>query len=422
MECTEDTESKLTSAATVFNGTLPSGKPARSRTDEAPLRTSQALWCITYPMAIPGWPGGQDVGGKVVCHDMLQPHVLRGDLRTSGTYMDNLQACVALTKPAAGALGSANSAGLPKAAQAALPDLRGSTNKVAQALETCKPPTPTAVVPQPIGGVCAAAAGYATRTCEGGAASCRGSLLGQCDAVRHCGPGLECRAGECQLPCTCPPDCLVSSQGSCQRTVPQSNTVRKSCNLAMGQCPFPCFKDESKNCKIDKIETATKQENSALVCLWRSIRTCRRLIGSDQLNSAGSRAVRTMSFVFVSHAGTDRRTHVRPVVQALAIEGVSLWPDRPGSSVALRRASHRAVPATPCDTTYRLGIPRRPMPCASCRPAWLLSAGVGCLRTPGFRGARGAQGLRCSIGTCPLPLFRDGQAQCKVDVPEFTTR
>lgn len=38
-----------------------------------------------------------------------------------------------------------------------------------------------------------------------------------------------------------------------------------------------------------------------------------------------------MSFVFVSHAAPDKRTHVRPLVQALAIEGVSLWLDRPGS-------------------------------------------------------------------------------------------
>ena len=38
-----------------------------------------------------------------------------------------------------------------------------------------------------------------------------------------------------------------------------------------------------------------------------------------------------MSFVFVSHAAPDKRTHVRPLVQALAIEGVSLWIDRPGS-------------------------------------------------------------------------------------------
>ena len=38
-----------------------------------------------------------------------------------------------------------------------------------------------------------------------------------------------------------------------------------------------------------------------------------------------------MSFVFVSHAASDKRTLVRPLVQALAIEGVSLWIDRPGS-------------------------------------------------------------------------------------------
>jgi WD40 repeat protein len=38
-----------------------------------------------------------------------------------------------------------------------------------------------------------------------------------------------------------------------------------------------------------------------------------------------------MSFVFVSHAAPDKRTRVRPLVQALAIEGVSLWIDRPGS-------------------------------------------------------------------------------------------
>ena len=38
-----------------------------------------------------------------------------------------------------------------------------------------------------------------------------------------------------------------------------------------------------------------------------------------------------MSFVFVSHAAPDKRTHVKPLVQALAIEGVSLWLDRPGS-------------------------------------------------------------------------------------------
>ncbi|MBK6854944.1 MAG: TIR domain-containing protein [Burkholderiales bacterium] len=38
-----------------------------------------------------------------------------------------------------------------------------------------------------------------------------------------------------------------------------------------------------------------------------------------------------MSFVFVSHAAPDKRSRVRPLVQALAIEGVSLWIDRPGS-------------------------------------------------------------------------------------------
>ena len=39
-----------------------------------------------------------------------------------------------------------------------------------------------------------------------------------------------------------------------------------------------------------------------------------------------------MSFVFVSHAAPDKRSRVRPLVQALAIEGVSLWLDRPGSA------------------------------------------------------------------------------------------
>jgi WD40 repeat protein len=38
-----------------------------------------------------------------------------------------------------------------------------------------------------------------------------------------------------------------------------------------------------------------------------------------------------MSFVFVSHAAPDKQTRVRPLVQALAIEGVLLWLDRPGS-------------------------------------------------------------------------------------------
>ena len=38
-----------------------------------------------------------------------------------------------------------------------------------------------------------------------------------------------------------------------------------------------------------------------------------------------------MSFVFVSHAAPDKRSRVRPLAQALAIEGVSLWLDRPGS-------------------------------------------------------------------------------------------
>jgi WD40 repeat protein len=38
-----------------------------------------------------------------------------------------------------------------------------------------------------------------------------------------------------------------------------------------------------------------------------------------------------MGFVFVSHAAPDKRKYVRPLVQALAIEGVSLWLDRPGS-------------------------------------------------------------------------------------------
>ncbi len=41
-----------------------------------------------------------------------------------------------------------------------------------------------------------------------------------------------------------------------------------------------------------------------------------------------------MSFVFVSHAAPDKRSRVRPLVQALAIEGVSLWLDRPGSGPA----------------------------------------------------------------------------------------
>lgn len=37
-----------------------------------------------------------------------------------------------------------------------------------------------------------------------------------------------------------------------------------------------------------------------------------------------------MTFVFVSHAGPDKIRHVRPLAQALAIEGVALWLDRPG--------------------------------------------------------------------------------------------
>lgn len=38
-----------------------------------------------------------------------------------------------------------------------------------------------------------------------------------------------------------------------------------------------------------------------------------------------------MTFAFISHAVPDKRTHVGPLVQALAIEGVSLRLDRPGS-------------------------------------------------------------------------------------------
>jgi hypothetical protein len=268
VERAKEAASKRKSAAAVVSGTLPSGKSARSRADEALLRNAQALCCITSPLAIPGSGGlNQDLGGREACQGLLRPYVQRGDLKTSGTYMDNLQACVDLTKAAAGAVGLANSAGLPKAAQAALSDLQSSTEKVAQALETCKPPKPTAVVPKPIGGVCTAAADCATQACEGGRCILPGvAALGQCDAVRHCGPGLECRAGQCRLPCACPPGCLVSSQSACQRTVPQSNTVRKSCNLVMGQCPFPCFKDANKNCKIDTIEATTKQESCALAC------------------------------------------------------------------------------------------------------------------------------------------------------------
>ena len=37
-----------------------------------------------------------------------------------------------------------------------------------------------------------------------------------------------------------------------------------------------------------------------------------------------------MGFVFVSHAAPDKVQRVKPLVQALAREGVSLWLDRPG--------------------------------------------------------------------------------------------
>ncbi|SEN39162.1 hypothetical protein SAMN05216404_104100 [Nitrosospira multiformis] len=38
-----------------------------------------------------------------------------------------------------------------------------------------------------------------------------------------------------------------------------------------------------------------------------------------------------ISRVFVSHASKDKRSRVRPLVEALALEGVSLWLDRPGA-------------------------------------------------------------------------------------------
>ena len=37
-----------------------------------------------------------------------------------------------------------------------------------------------------------------------------------------------------------------------------------------------------------------------------------------------------MAQVFVSHASVDKHSRIRPVVQALLLEGVSLWVDRPG--------------------------------------------------------------------------------------------
>lgn len=253
-------------AADVVGGALPSGSAARKRADEALLRNSQALCCVTYPIAIPGLPSG-DAGGRAVCQGVLQYHVTRGELKTTGTYMDNLQACVDLANSAAAAAGSANGAGLPKPAQAALAEVRTGSERLAQALQSCKPEGPAVVAPKPVGGACTAAAECATQDCTGGRCVLSGvAPYGSCDGVRHCGPGLECRDGQCRVPCACPVGCAVSGQGACQRPVPQSSTVRKSCGTVGGACLPPCFRDAQKQCKIDTTEWTTRQETCALVC------------------------------------------------------------------------------------------------------------------------------------------------------------
>lgn len=220
--------------------------PDQKALTDAAYAPGRAWCCLSVPLVatpmpftglspLPGW--------ATTCTTNFQ--------RPLGTWLDVMKACEKMAADAASSADAASKRPVPQAVKSALGDLASASGTVAKKVKACVAAGSPAAAP-PTG------------------PSLPVGPNGACDDSHLCGPGLECRGGQCKPPCACPPGCFVEG-GACKKNVVQSRIVRKDCAKPPGMpanaCPPPpCFKDGAGACKIDTTETSTTKESCALVC------------------------------------------------------------------------------------------------------------------------------------------------------------